>query len=229
MPWHAKLDGGYVSLIGSTVYFSSEGKDNIDMMYSLLSSRGWTLEAISGVIGNICVEGLLNPWQWQYGEEAYTGPTKGYGLVQFTPAYGYTNDRGEYIPGYITDYGVGVEGYAPSLSRTTVTPGANASDGNAQTIVIAEDRAGKYNIRSWAPAQYKISWSDYKNLTDIQTAVGAWLYNYESPENPGDKISGRMLYANAVYEYISGHPPQPTPGKGLPIWLIKKIHDRNFL
>lgn len=211
MAWHAKPYGGYG-------YGTQEGKDNIDMIYSYFSAIGWSLEAISGIVGNMIAESGLNPWRWQSDSVSLTSDSKGYGLVQLTPAYG-----------YIYGYGVGVSGFGPNLSTSEITEGAKLSDGHAQLIVISQDLAGKYSVRPWCPAEFRITWNNFKNITSVRTATGAWLYNYESPEDVSSKLTERLAYANWVYEYISGHPP-PTPGGGtLPIWLMKYIKDKRLL
>ena len=109
--WHAKPYGAYA--IDST-----EAKDNMDEIYAQLHNEGWTIEAICGMLGNMVAESGLNPWRWQDDSVSLTSDLKGYGLPQFTPAYG-----------YIYDYGVGVTGYSPNLSVTEETSGATADDG----------------------------------------------------------------------------------------------------
>ncbi len=58
-------------------------------VYNFFSARGWTLNAIAGMLGNMERESNINPGLWQsldYGN--YSG---GYGLVQWTPATNYTD------------------------------------------------------------------------------------------------------------------------------------------
>lgn len=231
--WHAKLTGGYVDKVGDSVKFYDGAYDNIDMIYAMLNADGWTLQAIAGVIGNMCAESGLNPWRWQMSDEDYHGHTKGYGLAQFTPAYTYYDSYGKH-GGYIDDYGVGEPGFSPSLSTTSLTPGATPEDGNAQMLCVMTDKAGKWYVRPSAPQQYKVAWSDYKNITDLNTAVGTWLWCYEYPADISGTIATRMIYARAIYDYISGHsptppiPPQPTIRKGgLPAWLIRSVNNKN--
>lgn len=208
--WHAKPSGGYG--INST-----EARDNATEFYSVTNAAGWTLEATAAALGNMQHESGLNPWRWQSDIVSMTSDSKGYGLVQFTPAYGYING-----------YGIGVQGYAPNLSTSGITPGANPSDGLAQSIVISEDRAGKYFVRSWAPAQFKLNWSQFKTANDLYAATGAWLYNYESPQGPAGLLNDRYNSARTYYEYLSGVTPPPPPTGEVPIWLMKKIINNNF-
>lgn len=57
-------------------------------VYSALTDKGWTPEAISGLLGNAQHESSINPGRWE-GDSVGSGP--GYGLVQWTPYTNYTD------------------------------------------------------------------------------------------------------------------------------------------
>ena len=199
MTWHAKLKGAYTP--GST-----EWNENVQEIWNQLSGT-WTAEAVAGMVGNMQSESGLNPWRWQSDRDDIGDPLKGYGLPQFTPA-----------SGYINDYGRGVEGYAPSLSTSYQSAGANPSDGHAQIIVIDEDRAGKYLNRTRYCDYWDISaaypFGSYKRLTDLYTASTGWLFDYEFPADRSKAVAdARYQNAVVVYEFLKGHPPEP-PGPG---------------
>lgn len=200
--WHAKLIGGYN-------INSDEARENALEFYNITSQYGWSLIATSACLGNMQHESGLNPWRWQSDLVSLTDPYKGYGLVQFTPAYG-----------YIQGYGVGLQGFAPSTSTTEIT--GNVSDGIAQSICISQDVAQKYSIRTWTPLQYQLTWDEFKTSDNLLIATGAWLYNYESPQDPSSKLNERFLSAQSYYEYLSGH---PLPTQSLPFWLLKKFYN----
>lgn len=61
---------------------------NAKYLYSLLLSKGWTLNAIAGLLGNTQTESTHNPGIWQ-NLNAGSGP--GYGLTQWTPYTKYTD------------------------------------------------------------------------------------------------------------------------------------------
>ena len=53
-------------------------------VWKYFSGKGWTLNAIGGILGNMEKESNINPGLWQSLKEGnYSG---GYGLVQWTPA-----------------------------------------------------------------------------------------------------------------------------------------------
>lgn len=67
----------------------SEMQNNALLVKAYLVSKGWTLNAIAGLLGNMESESNINPGRWQSG--AYGNMSGGYGLVQWTPATNYTN------------------------------------------------------------------------------------------------------------------------------------------
>lgn len=60
---------------------------NAYYIYQYFKSKGWTLNAIAGMLGNMDVESSLNPGRWQSDNVGNT--SGGYGLVQWTPASNY--------------------------------------------------------------------------------------------------------------------------------------------
>jgi peptidoglycan hydrolase-like protein with peptidoglycan-binding domain len=69
-----------------------EKEANALYIYKSMSSDGWTLNAICGILGNIQVESALNPARWQSGK---VKDSSGYGLVQWTPSTNYLSWAGE--------------------------------------------------------------------------------------------------------------------------------------
>lgn len=61
-----------------------EMQNNATYIYWYLSSRGWTLNAIAGMLGNMQTESTINPGIWQDLNEGNL--SGGVGLVQWTPA-----------------------------------------------------------------------------------------------------------------------------------------------
>lgn len=190
--WNAKPKGGYSE--GSADYL-----DNITEIYLMLKDS-WTLEAISGMIGNLQNESGMNPWRWQSDSVSLTSDTKGYGLAQFTPA-----------KGYIYDYGPGTEGFSPNLSVDGIS-GGTPQDGKAQIIVIDEDRAGKFLNRTsycdYADISSCYPFSDFKKQTDLYIATVGWLFNYEFPADRGEDVAEkRYTSALTAYDFLKNIKP----------------------
>ena len=83
-----------------------EMKPNAEYIYAYLSAKGWTLNAIAGMLGNVQVESKMSPWAWQgtidgsiinadgthtLNMSVLAGKSPGYGLVQWTPYSNFTD------------------------------------------------------------------------------------------------------------------------------------------
>lgn len=185
MSWHAKATGAYS-------YTSTEGLENAQMIYNILNARGWSLNAICAVIGNIYGESGLNPWRWNSDNVQAKGSTQSiaYGLVQFYPYTKYADNTNAQA---ITGFGVN---YSDQVGST--------SDGNAQIIFV--DEYGDYISSS----SYSLSYSDFKTSSEsIDYLVNAWYYNYERAG--GSPNETRFTVANYFYNLWSETPPEPSP------------------
>ena len=167
----------------------SQMQNNATIVYNYLKAKGWTLNAIAGMLGNMQVESSINPGIW---EKLTVNYSRGYGLVQWTPATNYTN--------WATEHGYDI------------------SDGDGQLVWIDEytDYYGQ-----WIPtATYPMTFPEYKVSTDTPEALAyAFLYDFERPGSL-DQPS-RQTYARNWYNYFYTDPdpgpgpdPGPDPGPG---------------
>lgn len=74
---------------GNRYLTQAEMETNATYIYWYLSNRGWTINAIAGLLGNMEAESTINPGIWESLDEGDTA--QGYGLVQWTPATKYLN------------------------------------------------------------------------------------------------------------------------------------------
>ena len=86
--------GEYGTYIGNEYNSSNyltytQMKINAVYIYKSLKDKGWTLNAISGILGNMQRESTINPGIWQSNNVG--NMDGGYGLVQWTPATKYIN------------------------------------------------------------------------------------------------------------------------------------------
>lgn len=87
-------DGNFGKYWGNTYDSSTpltynQMQENALYLYNALSSTGWTLNSICGMLGNMQTESSINPGRWQ--NDIVGNMSDGYGLVQWTPATNYTN------------------------------------------------------------------------------------------------------------------------------------------
>ena len=242
MAWHCKNTGGYTT--GTPVYnypASPEGTENVLQMYYLLSSLGWTVNAICGFVTCVAFESGYNPWRWEANHifteagvdlDNYPG-SYGYGLVQWTPASymnaAYYSLRGERPNKYINNpASTGIAGYGPNYSDV---PGSQF-DGYAQLVYLDSDgwrqqyfTDGTYygNI---APtfSQFKASTAAASDLCET------WVCDFERPANPGTNRVYRQALATELYNWLSNEPvlPPDTPGPRFPVWLLLKWRQDNI-
>lgn len=154
---------------------------NATYLYNALTSFGWTINAIAGILGNMQVESTINPGRWQ--NDLIGGETSGhgYGLVQWTP---YTN---------YTDWALN-QGIDPS-----------AMDSNISRInyEIAN------NLQWIATPQYNFSFQEFTKSNETpEYLASAFLKNYE---RAGVEVEEqRRKNARNWYEYLGGISPLPT-------------------
>ena len=219
MSWHAKPSGGY-SLN------TNAAKENCYATYDYLFPKGYTLEAIVGILANAAAESAMNPWRWE-GDQVRYG--YGYGLFQFTPAREYINHSG-------------IPNHAPNLSTSSTTSGASPKDGEGQLYVVDHDTLGKWqpwNWRSyWSQTDYsglytkhtqilqtwgsggQLSRSQYKNITDYHDATFAFMACYEGPAVPN--YYTRNSYAITIYNILENYAGRDD------FFLLKRIRDIQF-
>ena len=154
---------------------SAEMNDNAFMIWYYFTNLGFTNEAIAGLLGNLQQESTLDPWRYQNG----VGP--GYGLAQWDPASGWFN-------------------YAQRHNINTSDPTASG-DGQCQCINDGESEG------QWLPDtptaiehNTRYSWAEFSQLTDVNEAVRAFLYEYERAGRPN--LPARYAYAAYWYDII---------------------------
>lgn len=187
--WHNKNYGAYSRN-------SIEAQENVMKITEILTQRGWTANAIAGVIGNIEAESGLNPWRWQSDTQ---NMSLGYGLFQYTPANKYVNDSlastiNEYAPNYPVGNGGQDDGTA-QLIYMTVNSVPNGQGGRGTQYIPT--------------AQYPLSFADFQTSTESpEYLASAWLKNFE---RAGVEVEEqRRQNARYWYEWIVNHAFIPT-------------------
>lgn len=199
--WYAKTTGVYEN-------DSIEAYNNALMLYSILHDRGFTLESVCGILGNLCVESGLNPWYWEGDSPQEYGSTNGYGLFQYKPSTVYIGNE---IAREIT-------GYSPTWLNHTGT----ADDGTAQTYYFSE----LYGELNYYPTLLTpVTWAQYKHSEEAPNYLAiVFMRNYFRPETDDTLL---LRQTNAMYWYNQLKnviPPTPPPTKdikhGMPLWFM---------
>lgn len=155
---------------------------NATLVWRYFGSRGWTLEAVCAMLGNMQTESTINPGIW----ESLSVGTGGYGLVQWTPYTKYSEWAG--------------------------TGWQNNGNKECERIAYEKDNGLQWFENSAVtPSSPPISFKEFSTSTlPVATLANYFLWYYEHPANSDQP--NRATQAEAWYEYLKGVSPQPpTP------------------
>lgn len=176
-------------------------------IYSALTDKGWTPEAISGLLGNLQHESTINPGRWE-SEAVGSGP--GYSLVQWTPYTKYTD-------------------WCAAEGRSDPSEMDNAI---ARILYELENGLQYYETDS-----YPLSFREFtQNTGSPYDLACAFAWNYEKSwtvlyGTEAEKEALRQLRggsAESWYEYLTGKEPTP-PGSGGSTTKTKRRKKYNFV
>lgn len=142
-------------VIATNSYLSREQMtENANYIMGYLLQRGWTKNAIAGMLGNMETESTINPGIWQNLDAGNTA--LGFGLVQWTPATKYIDwANGNGYP--ITDI-----------------------DGQLERLQYEIDN----NLQWIATDAYPLTFAEFKISSQTPEYLAqAFLRNYERPQN----------------------------------------------
>lgn len=181
-------------------------ENNARVIYGYLYAKGWTLNAVCGLLGNMQRESALNPHQKEFvsGRE-WDIKRDGYGLGGWTP--------GQKIIDYVKPKGMDY--------RT----------GNSQMYYLVDYSEGWGNSGDpGAPSVIPpLSWEEYQKSTlDVSTLADYYMWYWEKPSYDPVKQdkSGREQNAINWYKFFEGVdpplPPKPDPPviRKLPIYMM---------
>ena len=140
-----------MAIYSGNYYLSlSQMTENAKYIFNYLLDKGWSKNAICGMLGNMQRESSINPGIWQNLDEGNT--SLGIGLVQWTPASKYINWCN-----------------SNSLDYTEM-------DSNLKRILWELENNEQYIQTS----DYPLSFTEYtKSTKDVEYLASAFLYNYE--------------------------------------------------
>lgn len=171
---------------GNRFLSMSEMQNNAIYIYWYLSSRGWTLNAIAGLLGNMQTESTINPGIWENLDDTQPD-TLGRGLVGWTPANrvnAWAEERG-------------------------LDPAA--MDTQLEMLRWEVVNGGVYYTTTAYPTP--TTFEEFTKSTESPYYLGmAFLYNYERPYVQDQPARGEQ--AEYWYSYLSGIEINPDPGSG---------------
>ena len=221
MAWHCKPTGGYV-LNSPTGWPDPDGEDNINEIWSMLRTRGWTETAAAGFLACVGLESGYNPWRWQGGPPSVNtyknivGSGRAYGLVQWDPASYLNYDRPNLNKYIDNPNSINLPGYGPNFSDQT----GNTLDGAAQIAFIDSfGWIGQYFPSTDYPYYGTMcpSYASFKADTTHTPAdlATVWAANFERSQGVISSKPWRDPLADHLYQMLSG-----APARKFPAWLL---------
>lgn len=179
----------------------AQKENNVNIIYAFFKNLGWNDLPIAAMLGNMELEGQMNPAQWENGKAIEGSGAVGFGLSQWTPWTKLANFLGD---NWRNDY-----------------------DGQLRRI---EWEAKPENQgQQWVPLSSYESYT-FQQFAHDTTHTLEWLvacYEY-SYERGTPMIATRVQYAERWLAYIQGEPPTPptpptpTARCKMPVWMMLK-------
>ena len=177
-------------------------QENARILWGILQSMGWTLEAACGALGNWESECNLNTNDPQFASGFPTSETSrdgGFGLAQWTAC-------GDKILWYAQQQGVAV---TPTDDNPAADPRFQLTYHEWECVNGLQGTGRKtwyeYN-------QYYLPWADYKRSTkspEDLAVIYYWSYERSGAMDPGS----RPAQARKWYDYLSAVGPVPVAGE----------------
>ena len=145
--------GTVTSIYCSNRYLSlNQMTSNAQYILNYLRARGWTKNAVCGMLGNMQTESTINPGLWQNFNE--NNMNVGFGLVQWTPASKYIDWANRNCLYYLN------------------------IDSQLQRLLYEVNNGGQW----YATSNYNMTFTQFtKSTKSVSYLAGAFIYNYERP------------------------------------------------
>lgn len=183
----------WIVKVGVAQYLTQpEMENNATEFYRYFNSKGFTIESVAGMLGNLQQESNINP-----GMKQTASASSGWGLIQWTPSSnltGYANAQG-------SDWATGE--IQTQLMWDEIINGYGGQ-------WIPKPALG-----------YSYTGDEFSKLTDVSEACKAYLYEreragVEALSNRLTYASNWYEYLTGV----TPTPPAPTKRKGMPVWMM---------
>lgn len=183
------------------VMSEEDKQSNVLEIYNQLGTNGWTVNAISGLLGNIDYESGINPGQTQNGYKI-GNPNAGFGLVQWTPG-----------------------------SKFTEWASNNDHDINSGYWQIVDIDEQSHGIEWITTTAYPLSYDEFKASNDTPAYLTeVFLKNYEraGTERLETRVELANKWYEFLSGQPAPEPPEPDPQpykknkSGMPLYFMMK-------
>lgn len=187
----------WIVKVGVRAYLTqSEMENNATEFYGYFNSKGFTIESVAGMLGNLQQESNINP-----GMKQSASASSGWGLIQWTPSRNLT----DYATAHGADWSTGE--IQTQLMRDEIINGY----GNQW---LPKPSLG-----------YSYTGAEFSQLTDVAEACKAYLYERERAgtealSNRLTYASNWYEYLTGVTPPTPPTPPTPTKRKRMPVWMM---------
>lgn len=192
--WCGKISGEWV--IKNAYLSESEKANNAELVWKYFEPKGWTLNAVAAILGNMEKESTINPGIWESLTPWGDPDAHGFGLVQWTP---YTR-----------------------ITQWMQSHGYEIDNGDGQCAKLLEECEHPEIEVTWIEtAEFPISFKEFVHSSESPGALAqVFLYNYERPSDLNQP--DRSELAAKWYNYLRGFVFEPrltqAGMEGSPYW-----------
>lgn len=187
----------WIVKVGVSAYLThSEMENNATEFYGYFNSKGFTIESVAGMLGNLQQESNINP-----GMKQTASASSGWGLIQWTPSSNLTN--------YATAHGAN---WSTGEIQTQLMWDEIINGYGGQWI--PKPNKG-----------YSYTGEEFSQLTNVTTACMAYLIereraDVEVAEKRVAYANAWYEYLTGVTPPTPPTPPTPTKRKRMPLWMM---------
>lgn len=187
----------WIVKVGVNAYLTqSEMENNATEFYGYFNSKGFTIESVAGMLGNLQQESNINP-----GMKQTASASSGWGLIQWTPSSNLTN--------YATAHG---SDWATGEIQTQL-----------MWDEIINRYGGQWIPKP--SLGYGYTGAEFSQLTDVAEACKAYLYERERAGTEAltkrlTYANNWYEYLTGVTPPTPPTPPTPTKRKRMPVWMM---------
>lgn len=187
----------WIVKVGVNAYLTqSEMENNATEFYGYFNSKGFTIESVAGMLGNLQQESNINP-----GMKQTASASSGWGLIQWTPSSNLTD--------YATAHG---SDWATGEIQTQL-----------MWDEIINRYGGQWIPKP--SLGYGYTGAEFSQLTDVAEACKAYLYERERAGTEAltkrlTYANNWYEYLTGVTPPTPPTPPTPTKRKRMPVWMM---------